>query len=176
MASQRKVAKIATTGELPSVSLPSTSYWCKTKAYTMSELTEVDFVWTIERLAFLDESTKWKPLTSPKFSDCKFRLHIIADLHSKFIIQLFSSISFGYSILVQILTSDEEGNKMTEEKKIIPANTQFPATVFEMTKEDFLKTWNFVGGEMTINCKCIQVLDRKIRIQKRKETQENAAK
>ena len=24
-----------------------------------------------------------------------------------------------------------------EEKKIIPANTQFPATVFEMTKEDF---------------------------------------
>ena len=126
----------------------------------MSELTEVDFVWTIERLAFLDASTKWKPLTSPKFSDGKFRLHIIVDLHSKFIIQLCSSISFEYSILVQTFTSDETGNQIMEEKKIIPANTQFPATVFEMKKEDFLKTGNFVGGEMSINCK-IRSMKRK---------------
>jgi hypothetical protein len=77
---------------------------------------------------------------------------------------------------VDIVIFDEKQNQMSQETTSIFANTQFPVRVFEAHRLSLQKPGNFVRGEMTINCKCIQVLDRKIRIQKRKETQENAAK
>ena len=70
MAGQQEIAKTDSSKQLEK--LPTTSYWCQMKG--RPTLREIDFKWTIERLAFLINYVGvWEPLTSTKFGQSRFK-------------------------------------------------------------------------------------------------------
>jgi len=68
MAGKQEIDKTDSSKQLEK--LPTTSYWCQMKG----TLREIDFKWTIERLAFfINDVGVWEPLTSTKFGQSRFK-------------------------------------------------------------------------------------------------------
>ena len=68
MTGKQEIAK--TDSSKQSGKLLPTSYWCQMKG----TLKEIDFKWTIERLAFfINYVGVWEPLTSTKFGQSRFK-------------------------------------------------------------------------------------------------------
>jgi speckle-type POZ protein len=151
MASQQEVPK--TVSETQSEKqLKMRSYWCRTKG----ELYEVDFEWTIERLAFFYEVGVWEPLTSTDFGGIKHKFHLSIGVHNNLNIgiKLFcSTLFFTFPTRAAIVISNEKCEKIFQNMIGISPNTRFPVDVFEISKKTFLESGNFVSGEMTVYCK-----------------------
>jgi speckle-type POZ protein len=148
---------LSTKTDLPAISLASTSFWCQTKA----TVEEIDFEWTIERLAFIDEGGKWEPLTSAEFSN-NYQLSINLDPHSQNVeIKLNFLGSTTSPIKVELAISNEKCKAIFQNTTSISLKTRSPVTVFNVSKKALLDSGDFVNGNVTIFCK-IGVLKRKV--------------
>jgi speckle-type POZ protein len=82
-------ARSTKTELMPAISSTSASYNCHTEGV----INDINFKWTIERLAFLGKLGIWEPLTSTEFSDEKFKLEFLehadaGDTHLVIVIHL----------------------------------------------------------------------------------------
>jgi speckle-type POZ protein len=141
----------------PTISSVSTSYLCQTSGV----IYEIDLKWTIERLAFFGSlGICWERLTSPEFSDGKFKLEIV-EFGDYLVINLIHSNNLRYPITVEITVCDGNCKSLFRNTSGIPGNT--PGTllvVLRITKRSLLETWDFVNGKTIIRCK-IKSLTRK---------------
>jgi speckle-type POZ protein len=128
--------------------LPTTSYWCHMKG----TLKEIDFEWKIDRLAFFNDVGLWESLTSTEFGQHKFRLSLVVD-GSNLQIKLLCSTSFVNPRRVEVAILNDNGKKNFQNTVGIAAVERFPVKVFEISKNAFLESGNFVCGEITIYCK-----------------------
>jgi speckle-type POZ protein len=132
--------------------LAPTSYWCQSKGV----VNEVDFEWTIERLAFLDDVKKWEPLISSEFSESRFRLQLSVVQYNAYTyvhIDLLRSTGFEYSSRVEIAIFNDKCKQITQKTSCFSPNTPFPLEVLSIRQMELLKSGNFVNGKMTIYCK-----------------------
>jgi speckle-type POZ protein len=156
MASHQEVVKTDSKTEseiVPSNSIVPKSFWCQTKAV----IDQVNFDWTIERLAFFVEGQIWEKFTSTEF-ESKFSLSL--DVQPSYIqICLLSSTKFEYPLRVEIaIMAENPSEKVSQSTRFIPANSNFPVNLHKISTRD-LKLENFVRGKMTISCK-IESLNR----------------
>jgi speckle-type POZ protein len=143
--------------QTPAISSISTSYLCQTEGV----VNEIDFKWTIERLAFFGSfGMCWESLTSPEFSDGKFKLEL--DPSGDYLsIKLIHSNILRYPITVEITFCDENCKSIFRNTLGISGNLAgSPLLVLRIPKKELLETWDFVNGKTTICCK-IKSLARK---------------
>ena len=149
MASHQEVAKTNSKTEseiVPSNSIVQRSFWCQTKAV----INQVNFDWTIERLAFFVEGNIWETFTSTEF-ESKFSLKLIVQ-QNIIQINLLSTTIFEYPLRVEIAVMAENlSEKVNKSKRFIPANSGFPVNLHIIYTKD-LKLDNFVREKMTISC------------------------
>jgi speckle-type POZ protein len=145
-------AASSTQSKLPAISLASTSFWCQTKA----TVEEIDFEWTIERLAFFDEGGLWEPLMSDDFSNY-IKLSINLDTRSNVeIVEIklhIDGTTTSHPIKVELTISNEKYKAIFQNTTSIPQNTRSPVTVFKVSKKALLESGNFSNGNITIYCK-----------------------
>ncbi|XP_046638663.1 speckle-type POZ protein-like [Daphnia pulicaria] len=152
-------AASSTQAKLPAISLASSSFWCQTKG----EVEELDFEWTIERLAFLVDGGIWETLKSADFLN--FSLSLNSDTHSHVEVKLNIQAScFPNPIKVELTISIEKGKTLFQnwqKTTSIPQNTFSPVTVLTVNKKALLESGDFVKENITIYCK-IGVLKRNV--------------
>jgi speckle-type POZ protein len=142
---------------MPAISSASASYSCQTEGV----INEIDFKWTIERLAFFGNKGIWETLTSTEFSDYKFKLEIVQDDHSHLVTNLILS-NLRCPIGVEIAVCNEKGDTIFKGNKMVnicPNSTSCAEMLF-MSKQQLLSSVDFVNGKTTIHCK-IKSLTRK---------------
>jgi speckle-type POZ protein len=139
---------------MPAISSASASYSCHTEGV----VNEIDFKWTIERLAFLSKFGIWEPLTSTEFSDHKFKLEIVEYDDNDLMIHLIHS-NLSCPIEVEIDVCNEKCDTIFKANRLInisPISTY--TSVLYMEKQTLLA--EFLNGKTTIHCK-IKSLTRK---------------
>jgi speckle-type POZ protein len=148
MAGQQEIDKTDSSKE--SEKLPRTSYWCQTKG----TLREIDFEWTINGLAFFNDVGVWEPLTSTEFGDYQlFRLSLVVTDSSNYVeINLLCPTSFKSPRRVEVAILNDKGKQIFQNTVGIAAHVKFPVKIFEIRKNAFLESGNFVCGEITIYC------------------------
>jgi speckle-type POZ protein len=143
---------------MPAISSASASYSCQTEDVIINE---IDFKWTIERLASLGGLEIWEPLTSTEFSDHKFKLKIVEFLGSSLVIRLIYS-NLIYPIGVEITVGNEKCENIFQKNQMVgiyPNSTSY-ADLLIMSKQKLKECDDFVNGKTTIQCK-IESLTRK---------------
>jgi speckle-type POZ protein len=156
--------------QTPPISSVSTTYLCQTEGV----INEIDFKWTIERLAFFGNliAMGWERLTSGEFSDSKLKLDL--NPSSEYLdFRLFhSSINLNYPIVVEITVCDEDCKTIFQKTSGILVHSIVPAVVLRITKKSLLETENFAKGRTTIHCK-IKSLSRRQRMGKTTATRDS---
>jgi speckle-type POZ protein len=144
--------------QTPTISSVSTSYSCQTECV----FNEINFKWTVERLAFFGSlgMGPWERLISGEFSDGKFKLELDPSGDYLEIRLLNLSSNMKYPMAVDITVCDENCKTIFQNTSGILKFTGTPAVVLKITKKSLLKTWDFVNGKTTIRCK-IKSLTRK---------------
>jgi speckle-type POZ protein len=148
----------STTELMPAISSASVSYSCETEGM----INEIDFKWTIERLAFLGNKGIWETLTSTEFSDHKFKLEIVQLHQSHLMIRLILS-NLRCPIEVEIAVCNEKGQKIFEDNNMVdisPNTNKYYARLLYMENKKLKEIDDFVNGKTTIHCK-IKSLTRK---------------
>jgi speckle-type POZ protein len=137
---------------MPAISSASASYYCETDGV----INEIDFKWTIERLAFFGKKGTWETLTSTEFSDHKFKLEIVKYINTGIVIHLIHS-NLCIPIEVEIAVCNEKGETMFKDTKTVdisPNSTDKHTSLLFMKNENKeLENENFVNGKTTIHCK-----------------------
>jgi speckle-type POZ protein len=145
MASKQQVVTGSSTKSeiVPQVSIVPTSYWCLSKAEI-----DVDFKWTIERLAFFAESEAVDSFTSNEF-ESKYSLKLDFDKTYVTIYFLSSKLQYPLRVEITIFNGKSEIRKF---KKWIPSNIQSPVFLYSTARTN-LKSGRCVSGDVTISCK-----------------------
>jgi speckle-type POZ protein len=141
------------------ISSVSTSYFCETEGV----FNEINFKWTIGRLAFFGSlgMGPWERLISGEFSDgSKLKLDLYPSGDYLEIRLLNLSSNMKHPLEVDITVCDENCKTIFQSTSGIFEFTGTPAVVLRITKKNVLKTWDFVNGKTTIRCK-IKSLPRK---------------
>jgi speckle-type POZ protein len=142
---------------MPAISSASASYYCHTEGV----VNEIDFKWTIERLAFLGNLEIWEPLTSTEFSDHKFKLEIVMyDVNHLVIRLILSNLSFLIGVEKITVCNEKCENIFQRNKMVIISPNSTCTDLLYMGKQTLLRCVDSVNGEITIHCK-IKSLTRK---------------
>jgi speckle-type POZ protein len=159
MASQQAVAKTDSSKKskvVPQVSTVPRSYSCLSKAEI-----EVDFKWTIERLAFFAESNIVESFTSTEFEN-KYSLKLEFHQDSWVDIYFHSSkiTKLKYPIQIEIDIFNDKSEIFFQHTQCIKSNTQFPILIFDEHRTK-LNSGNSVSGNITISCKVESIVNQK---------------